>query len=125
MFHSSLLGAVTDGAAVAAAMSGGMPPLTPSTASEARSIAQAARADIERLLMITEALWQILKEQHGYTDAELFRRVTEIDLRDGRADGRVAPSPPRKCPHCDRVMVKNRPLCIFCGKPSMVDPFER
>jgi hypothetical protein len=125
MFHSSLLGAAADGVAMAAAVSGGMPPLTPSAASEARSFALAARADIERVLMITEALWQILKEKHGYTDAELFRRITEIDLRDGRADGRVAPSPPRRCPHCDRVMVKHRPVCIFCGMPSMVDPFER
>ena len=121
-----MLDVLMDGATAVGCAAGELAtPGAPSAAVDAKTIAQAARADIERLLMITEALWQILKEQHGYTDAELFRRITEIDLRDGRADGRVAPSPPRKCPHCDRVMVKNRPICIFCGKPSLVDPFER
>lgn len=83
------------------------------------------RADIERLLMICEALWSILKEQHGYADEELFRRITEIDLRDGRADGRVAPSPPERCASCGHVVAKHRPLCLYCGRPMVKDPFAR
>jgi ribosomal protein S27AE len=117
MFHSSYQ---------ASTMGSG---LQASHASRKASLAQAEvdlmRNDIERLLMITEALWGILKEKHGYSDEELFRRVTEIDMQDGRLDGRVAPSPPRKCPKCGRVMAKHRPACLFCGAPSFTDPFER
>lgn len=94
-------------------------------AEHAREEAEWIRADIERLLMITEALWQIVREQHGLTDDELFRRVVEIDLRDGRVDGRVAPQPPPPCPHCGRPLPKRRPVCIFCGKPVKTDVFQR
>jgi len=103
-----------------------------STALAARSDAAAARtevdllrSDIERLLMITEALWTILKEQHGYDDNELIKRITMIDMRDGKLDGRVAASPPHQCPKCQRTLHKNFPRCIYCGEPIAVDPFER
>lgn len=86
---------------------------------------RAMQADVERLLMICEAMWTILKEQHGYGDEELFRRIMEIDLRDGRADGKVAPSGPALCPTCRHPVSKKRPICLYCGKPMMVDPFAR
>lgn len=81
--------------------------------------------DIERLLLITEALWEILKDKHGYDDSELFRRISELDLGDGRVDGRKAPGVPEECPHCGRVMIGRSPVCQYCGKPSMRDIFER
>jgi len=83
------------------------------------------RGDIERLLMITEAMWSILKDQYGYQDEELVRRVTEIDKRDGRLDGRVAPAPPPVCPSCHRTLARNRTYCIYCGQAVARDPFER
>lgn len=83
------------------------------------------RTDIERLLMITEALWDILKEKHGYTDEELTNRVTEIDRRDGKVDGRVAQSPPGTCPRCNRTLERKRPYCLYCGQAISWDPFER
>ena len=83
------------------------------------------KADIERLLLISEALWQILKEQHGYEDEELVRRVLEIDNRDGRIDGKLAARPPGNCPHCNRPVVRNRRFCIYCGEPTPVELFAR
>ncbi len=83
------------------------------------------RQDIERLLMITEALWGILKEKHGYTDEELKRRVADVDLKDGRLDGRVAPTEALDCPHCGYKTSKRRPLCLYCAKPLENDPFAR
>lgn len=81
--------------------------------------------DIERLLMITEALWMLLKKEHGYTDDVLLQRIREIDLRDGELDGRVAVRPPGPCPECGRPLARKRPLCIYCGKPVEADPFMR
>ncbi len=101
-------------------------------ASAARSDAASARmdvdllkSDVERLLMITEALWLILKEQHGYDDNELVKRIVAIDMRDGKLDGRVAPEPPQKCPKCDRTLFKNRMRCVYCGEYFVGNPFQR
>ena len=80
---------------------------------------------VERLLMITEALWQILKEQHGYTDDELIERVARIDLKDGKLDGKVASSGPVKCRKCERTTASRHPKCIYCGTPVIKDPFAR
>ncbi len=76
--------------------------------------------------MITEALWSILKEQHGYSDEELVKRVSEIDMRDGALDGRVATEESRVCPECNRSHIaRNRPRCLYCGARITNDPFER
>ncbi|MBN1671990.1 MAG: zinc ribbon domain-containing protein [Kiritimatiellae bacterium] len=94
-------------------------------ADSVRSELDELRFEIERLLMITEALWGVLKEQHGYDDKELIRRVVEIDARDGAIDGRVAPTAPGRCPHCERPLAKKRQFCLYCGKPVPRDIFER
>lgn len=103
-------------------------------ASGARSAARRAESEVglmksemERLLMITEALWLMLKEQHGYTDDDLIKRIAEIDLRDGRLDGRVAPDEAEvpKCPKCQRPIGKKRPTCLYCGAALVRQPFER
>lgn len=83
------------------------------------------QCDVERLLMITEALWTFIKQQHGYKDEDLSKLVTEIDLRDGKLDGRVAPSEPRLCPNCGHALGKSRPFCYFCGKQVGIEPFAR
>ena len=84
------------------------------------------QTDVERLMMITEALWNLLKEKHGYDDNELIKQITMIDMADGKLDGRVnTRTPPQPCPKCNRILVKNRPRCIYCGEPIALDPFER
>lgn len=80
---------------------------------------------LERLLMITEALWTFIKKEHNKTDSDLIRMVAEIDARDGRIDGRVAAEPPIPCSACNRITTKHRPKCIFCGKPHIAPPFHR
>ncbi len=83
------------------------------------------QGDIERLLMITEALWSFIRREHNLTDADLIRMLAEIDARDGRIDGRVAATPPVPCQYCNRISAKNRPTCIYCGKPVIASPFQR
>ena len=83
------------------------------------------QGEVERLLLITEALWSILKEKHGLDENELVKQITLIDLEDGRLDGRKAPTPPQPCPKCQRMLGKHRPRCLFCGEPIAADPFAR
>jgi hypothetical protein len=94
-------------------------------AARARTEVQLLRADIEKLLMISEALWGILKEQHGYTDEELVRRIQVIDMKDGSLDGKVARQPPALCPQCNRAINHNRTTCLYCGMQVQMEPFER
>ena len=65
------------------------------------------QCDVEKLFMLTEALWTILKEKHGCTDAELVQRVNEIDLRDGKLDGKLAKVTP-DCHQCGRKLMGNK-----------------
>ena len=96
-----------------------------SEASQAKAQAAEVKFDIERLLMITEALWMFLKEEHGWTDEQLQEKIQEIDLRDGKIDYRVGPSPPTYCPDCGKTLMKKRPFCLYCGTTVEMDPFER
>jgi hypothetical protein len=94
-------------------------------ASKASDEVEFLRADIEKLMMISEALWGILKEKHGYTDSELVRRVEQVDMKDGKLDGKVAKSLPKKCPSCDRTIQGKRSRCLWCGQRVTSKPFKR
>ena len=96
-------------------------------ATDVRTQNEFIQCDVEKLFMLTEALWTILKEKHGCTDAELVQRVQEIDLRDGKLDGRVTKVNP-DCPKCGRKLMGKRPVCLYCGaEVARVDlqPFSR
>jgi len=94
-------------------------------ARDAKSDVEELRRDVERLLLITEALWRIAREKLNCTDADLVQRIHDIDLEDGKLDGRKGISPARPCPHCQRLLVKHRLTCMYCGKPVDLLPFER
>ncbi len=124
MFYPTLIGSNTMGAYQSN--------LAQTTADQARRKADAVeeqlervKCDVERLLMITEALWTVLKKDHGYSDDVLKQLVADIDLRDGKLDGRVAGGPPIPCPYCGHMLPKQRPFCIYCGKPVQPEPFAR
>lgn len=95
-------------------------------ASAARSKVEKLEGDVERLLMITEALWLFIKREHNYNDKQLMEVIAKIDMKDGRMDGRVSiKAPPQKCPGCRRVLPKRQPKCMFCGELVLRHPFER
>ena len=115
----------------------GMRPMTPQPTgsgvdtgprSDARAAASAValmQHHVERLLMITEALWVILKEQHGYTDEDLIERVRQIDLRDGKLDGKVASTGIKTCDSCKRPVSGRHAACLYCGCALGGDLFDR
>mgnify|MGYP001134796852 CR=1 FL=1 len=101
-------------------MSGIMHALEKATSAEN----QLSRNHYERLMLITEALWEILKEEHNYTDEKLIEKLKIIDLKDGREDGRVL-LPPAKCSYCNKTLEKGADVCIYCGSPANQDVFYR
>lgn len=99
-------------------------PSRPTSAPGAGEVAR-LRAQVERLLIITEALWTILKDKTGLDEQELLRQMVQIDLRDGKLDGRVAATPPEPCPKCGRVVSNGALRCMYCGEPLLMNPFAR
>lgn len=94
-------------------------------AREARTDVELLKHDVNRVLMITEALWTFLKKQHGYTDDDLRNMVQEIDLRDGKADGQTGKEQPLQCPKCGRANAAKRTFCMYCGTALQGNLFAR
>lgn len=89
------------------------------------SILDYLKSDIDKLYLVTEALWRIIKEKNNLEDEDLASLVSAIDLQDGRLDGRVAPGEPDTCSSCGRVLSRRHPACIYCGTPIRFSPFNR
>src|SRR5690606_31338757 len=102
-----------------------LPPSAPTQQRAENADVAQLRADVERLYFITEALWRIIREQHGMADEEIIRQIAAIDMEDGRLDGRKAPQAPQPCPKCGRTLAKQRLKCMYCGEFIAVNPFER
>jgi hypothetical protein len=69
---------------------------------------------LERLLLLTDALWELASERLGVTDADLAAKVREIDARSGAIDGH-RPRLVRRCGACDAAVEHGRATCTFCG----------
>ncbi len=90
---------------------------------EARAETERLQNDVDRLLMISEALWTFLKKEHGYTDEQLTNAIQEIDLRDGKLDGRAPQAPAAPCSKCGKINSARRVRCIYCGEVLPVTLF--
>jgi hypothetical protein len=70
----------------------------------------------ERMNLVTNALWQLLKAHTGLTDADLKKYVEKVDLSDGVRDGKVSRSKgAMDCPHCSRRVLTSATVCAWCG----------
>ena len=75
---------------------------------------------VERLTLSSMALAELLRDRLGVPQAEIEAKVHEIDLRDGRLDGKLS-RPAPVCPGCQRANSPHRTACLYCGKPLPVD----
>ena len=70
--------------------------------------------NLDRMTIISQALWELLRERVNVTEDELLAKVGEIDLRDGTEDGMISPQV-IACPKCSRKVSTKKACCIFCG----------
>lgn len=107
--------------AVANAASQLAPSGSPREATEARIDFLERR--LEKLTMLCQGLWTLVKDRTGATEDDLARRVQEIDLSDGKLDGRVAAS--FVCAKCNRRTGRRHERCLYCETPRKgASPFD-
>jgi hypothetical protein len=70
---------------------------------------------VEGLTLACTAMWSLVKGQTGLTEDQLAARVRDLDLSDGKLDGRMAREPQR-CPGCGRQISPRHQRCLYCGK---------
>lgn len=75
---------------------------------------------VESLFMISMAMAKLLDERGVFSEQELETRVREVDLSDGKLDGKVRLEP-KPCPKCKRVVAARRQFCLYCGAPMYDD----
>jgi len=94
-------------------------------ASSTRQALRDLEARVDQLNLINMALWSFIQQKTDLTEDDLEARVREIDLADGRLDGKVRVTP-TECSACGRVMSKRHARCLYCGVDAeSADPFRR
>jgi hypothetical protein len=86
--------------------------------SDVNTVERELRRNVDQLMLINMAMWSILEEKLGVSEAELADRLREIDLRDGKLDGKLAREG-LECPRCSRVMSVRHQKCLYCGEASL------
>src|SRR5262245_5666492 len=99
-------------------------------AGRTRSMGAEMQDRVERLALLTQAMWELMAERTGLTIGDLAERVRQLDAQDGRMDGKrgvVADAPQIRCSSCQAVVPAGKTTCQFCGatvSEAEADPFR-
>ena len=93
------------------------------SATDAQIRADELEARCERALLVCEALWTIMRDKLGVPEEELVNRVNEIDLSDGKLDGKVRRTAVQ-CRKCGKKVARRFQRCMYCATPIETDPFS-
>jgi hypothetical protein len=69
---------------------------------------------LNHLALYTQAMWELIRENTKLNDSDIETRALEIDLRDGKADGKMN-SQLVVCPACARNNNSTKKTCMYCG----------
>lgn len=70
---------------------------------------------VDKLTLINMALVELLIAHAGLTEAQLLAKMQEIDLRDGKQDGKPPDTASPICEACGRTYSKRQNHCLYCG----------
>ena len=69
----------------------------------------------EKTALISQALWELVREHTDLTEEDIEKKIEEIDMRNGKIDGRIVPEI-FECPTCNRKVNSRQSMCIYCGE---------
>lgn len=82
------------------------------------------RGEVERLHLVVEAMWELLKTNTGLSDDQLIVKMNEVDLEDGRLDGKASREGVTEYKGCGKILQKGTATCMYCGLLHKVSPFK-
>lgn len=87
---------------------------------ESKATTVEARCDqledrIDTLALVCQAMWELLNSNLPDAEAALNQKIEEIDLRDGKRDGKMSRIR-RECPACHRPLHRRHLRCMYCGE---------
>lgn len=79
---------------------------------------------VERLALVCQGMWSLVREHTSLSEADLAERVTQLQGGSLRT-GTLAPET-RRCPHCATVLQSTAWQCYRCGRevPKTPAPFK-
>lgn len=73
---------------------------------------------LDRQALIIRTLLMACEKKGLFNEAEFRELVNEVDLSDGRLDGKYKPKQgPVGCPSCGKTNGKRAVTCMYCGVP--------
>ena len=82
--------------------------------SEKQELEQTLGQKVDRLILVSKAIWELVRDSNKLSDQALFEKVKEIDLRDGTVGGKIVHTP-KPCPKCGRTVSTKTGRCMYCG----------
>jgi hypothetical protein len=71
-------------------------------------------AEVDALTLIVMAMWELFGKSNGLFMKDLEAKMQEIDLRDGKLDGKLSFGWVA-CQSCGRKLDQRRRTCVYCG----------
>jgi hypothetical protein len=71
-------------------------------------------AEVDALTLIVMAMWELFGKSNGLFMKDLEAKMQEIDLRDGKLDGKLSFGR-IACQSCGRRLDERRRTCVYCG----------
>ena len=70
---------------------------------------------VDSLALVCQSMWELLSESIPDAERRLADRIAEVDLRDGKQDGKLG-RVETHCPSCGRSLHKRHRRCLYCGE---------
>jgi hypothetical protein len=80
---------------------------------------RALEVQIDRLTLALATVTELFCERNEITQEQLAEKIREIDLRDGKLDGKISRTENKqvkKCSSCQGVNNELRHTCLYCDK---------
>lgn len=72
---------------------------------------------LDRQALVIRTLLSFCEAKGLFNEAEFRELMNEVDLSDGRLDGKFKPqATPRSCPNCGKTNGKRAVTCMYCGE---------
>ena len=72
-------------------------------------------SQLDTLVLANQAMWEILVDRLDVTEEQLIKKMHEVDLRDGKLDGKIRKTELTQCEDCGHKVSANRAECYWCG----------